>query len=209
VHCFGCDRSTTRQFTQPGAGTTQGHAPCAADLARLLADRKAVSEDLAAAGVDLAIAQRNLSAAHGSLAKAQQDHATALGCLSKRLKVESAEQVCSVLFSVLPCFRLPTRRRLRVANQRACLPCCLMKCNRQQAIDDQPLAFHAVSTPLQEAGVIPKKSKAKANRKAAQPSAHAVSTILQEVGVIPKKSKAKAKRKAAARRKKAKASTWT
>ncbi len=207
MHCFGCDRSTTRQSTQPGAGTTQGHAPCVADLARLLADRKAVSEDLASAGVDLAIAQRNLSAAQGSLAKAQQDHATALGCLSKHLKVESAEQVCSILFAVLPCFRVPTRRRLRVANHRICRLCSLTECNRQQAIYDQPLAFHAVSTPLQEAGVIPKKSKAKTKHKAAQPSAHAVSTILQEVGVIPKKSKGKAKRKAAARRKKAKAST--
>ena len=73
---------------------------------------------MAAAGVDLAIAQRNLSAAQGSLAKAQQDHAMALGCLSKRLQVESAEEVCSVLFSVLPCIRVPTRQRLRLAIQR-------------------------------------------------------------------------------------------
>ena len=49
--------------------------------------------------------------------------------------------------------------------------------------------------------------KAKAKRKAAQPSAHAVSTILQEAGIVLKKSKAKAKREAKAKRKKAKAST--
>ena len=85
---------------------------CAADLAHLLADRKMVSEDLAAAGVDLAVAQRNLSAARSSLSKAQQDHDTALSCLNKRLQVDSVERVYAILLSVLRCIWVPTWRRL-------------------------------------------------------------------------------------------------
>ncbi len=58
-----------------------------ADLARLLADRKMASEELAAAGVSLAIAQRNLSAAQSCLAITQREHSAAMKCLQKHLKV--------------------------------------------------------------------------------------------------------------------------